>query len=89
MFATAGCPECSNFASACMSIRISTGYVKVLKDLCGSPQSLHNNIRKLTHSMSRAVAQAISRRLPMAISRVRARGRSSGICGGQRDWVAQ
>jgi hypothetical protein len=33
----------------------------------------------------RAIAQAVSRRLPTAAARVRAQVRSCGICGGQSD----
>jgi hypothetical protein len=35
--------------------------------------------------MGHEIAQAVSRRLPTAAARVRARVRSCGICGGQND----
>jgi hypothetical protein len=39
--------------------------------------------RRLTFRAGRAIAQAVSRRLPTAEARVRAQVRSCGICGGQ------
>jgi hypothetical protein len=39
-------------------------------------------IPKLTYHIGRAIAQAVSRRLPKAAVRIRARVRSCGICGG-------
>jgi hypothetical protein len=36
----------------------------------------------------RAIAQAVSRRLPTAAARIRGRFRSCGICGGQSDTAA-
>jgi hypothetical protein len=38
---------------------------------------------EVTGSSGRAIAQAVSRWLPTAAARVRARVRASGICGGQ------
>jgi hypothetical protein len=39
--------------------------------------------RGLRHEMGRAIAQAVSRRLPTAAARVRSQVRSCGICGGK------
>jgi hypothetical protein len=39
--------------------------------------------REVTNSYDRAIAQAVSHRLPTAVARVRARLRSCGICGGR------
>jgi hypothetical protein len=41
------------------------------------------NVQKLGYSRGRAIAQAVSRRLPTAATRIRAQVRSCGICGGQ------
>jgi hypothetical protein len=41
-------------------------------------------ISPVTPKLGRAIAQAVSRSLPTAAARVRARGRSRGICAGQR-----
>jgi hypothetical protein len=43
---------------------------------------LHDNTSK--ERIDRAIAQAVSRRLPTTVSRFRSQVRSSGICGGQR-----
>jgi hypothetical protein len=40
-------------------------------------------VTRLTMGMRRAIAQAVSRWLPIATARVRSRVWSSGICGGQ------
>jgi hypothetical protein len=44
---------------------------------------LRSGLIILRHSLGRAIAQAVSRRLPTAAARVRARVRSRGNCGGQ------
>jgi hypothetical protein len=48
------------------------------------PQRLYSvQLPKLRASFTRAVAQAVSGRLPITEARVRARVKSCGICGGQ------
>jgi hypothetical protein len=47
------------------------------REYCEKPQSIW------AVSEGRAIAQAVSRRLPTAAARVRAQARSCGICGGQ------
>jgi hypothetical protein len=42
-----------------------------------------NSVQNLSFFQGRAVAQAISRRLPTTAARVRARFRTYGICDGQ------
>jgi hypothetical protein len=44
---------------------------------------IHDKIIIMYKPYDRAIAQAVSRRLPTAADRVRARVRSRGICGGQ------
>jgi hypothetical protein len=64
------------------------GYNRALVTLCtlhcihitaATTATLHNSI------FGCAIAQAVSRRLPTAVSRVRAQVRSCVICGGQND----
>jgi hypothetical protein len=56
--------------------------------LCGGAHQTPSNdtVRwaELRAYLGRAIAQAVSRRLPTAAARVRAQVRSCGICGGQR-----
>jgi hypothetical protein len=52
------------------------------KTYCAPDGMLTSQLRTSVHG-SRAIAQAVSRRLPTVAARIRAQVRSRGICGGQ------
>jgi hypothetical protein len=61
------------------SIVQSTGHISIEFNTTGMRRSLS------FMNADRAIAQAVSRWLPIAVARVRARVWSSGICGGHSD----
>jgi hypothetical protein len=62
--------------------------VTVRRPTTKNPVKIQQERFLLSWRVGRAIAQAVSHRLPIAAARVRAQVRSCGICGGQSDIVA-